>query len=65
MVLQSVQDRQKAYADKARRDHEFKEGDYVLLSSKKFKTGIKKLHPKFLGPFPFFQDQGQSLCCKD
>jgi hypothetical protein len=56
-LLQSAQDRQKTYADKARRDHEFKEGDYVLLSSKnlKFKTGIKKLHPKFLGPFPIIK----------
>jgi len=49
----SAQDRQKAYADRRRQASPFKEGDLVLLSTKnlKFKTGIRKLHPKFVGPF--------------
>ena len=53
-LLQSAQDRQKAYADsRFRRPHTFEEGDMVLLSTKNlnFKTGVKKLHPKYIGPF--------------
>jgi transposase InsO family protein len=52
-LLRSAQDRQKAYADRSRRDHSFKAGDMVLLSTRnlKFKVGKKKLHPKFVGPF--------------
>jgi len=52
--LQSAQDRQKAYADgRFRREHTFKAGDQVLLSTKNlsFKSGVKKLHPKYIGPF--------------
>ena len=52
-LLQSAQDRKKTYADQRfRRPHEFKEGDLVLLSTKnfKFKKGVKKLHPKYIGP---------------
>jgi len=53
-LLKSAQDRQKAYADaRFRRPHDFKKDDFVLLSTRnlKFKTGKKKLHPKFIGPF--------------
>lgn len=53
-LLQSAQDRQKAYADaRFRRPHDFKKDDLVFLSTRnlKFKTGRKKLHPKFIGPF--------------
>lgn len=53
-LLQSAQDRQKAYVDaRFRRAHSFQEGDQVLLSTKnlKFQTGKKKFHPKYIGPF--------------
>ena len=53
-LLKSAQDRQKAYADsRFRRPHDFKKGDNVLLSTRnlRFKTGKKKLHPKYIGPF--------------
>jgi hypothetical protein len=53
-LIQSAQDRQKAYADQRfRAPHQFKVGDQVLLSTKnlKFKKGVKKLHPKYIGPF--------------
>jgi transposase InsO family protein len=53
-LLRSAQDRQKAYADtRFRRPHDFKKDDLVFLSTRnlKFKTGRKKLHPKYIGPF--------------
>lgn len=53
-LLKAAQDRQKAYADaRFRRPHDFKKDDYVLLSTRnlKFKSGKKKLHPKYIGPF--------------
>ena len=53
-LLKAAQDRQKAYADaRFRRPHDFKAGDYVLLSTRnlRFKVGKKKFHPKFIGPF--------------
>jgi hypothetical protein len=52
-LLKSAQDRQKTYADKRfRSPHSFKEGDFVMLSTKnlKFKKGVRKLHPKYIGP---------------
>jgi hypothetical protein len=53
-LLLSAQDRQKTYADKGRRSHNFEPGQYVLLSSKNFRfegKGKRKLYPKFVGPF--------------
>jgi hypothetical protein len=52
-LLRSAQDRQKAYADRSRAPHAFQAGSQVLLSTRnfKFQTGVKKLHPKYLGPF--------------
>ena len=61
-LLQSAQDRQKDYADsRFRRPHTFKEGDKVLLSTKNlnFKQGVKKLHPKYIGPFKIEQSIGR------
>jgi len=60
--MRSAQDRQKAYADKSRAPHEFAVGDLVLLSSRnlKFKSGVRKLHPKFLGPFPIINMIGKN-----
>ena len=53
-LLQAAQDRQKTYADaRFRAPHTFKVGDQVLLSTRnlKFKKGVKKFHPKYIGPF--------------
>lgn len=54
--LKAAQERQKAYADKRRRDLPgFEVGQQVLLSSKniKFKhSRTKKLLPRYIGPFP-------------
>ena len=52
-LLQAAQGRNSYYANNNRRDHNFNQGDEVLLSTKniKFKVGTKKLHPKFIGPF--------------
>jgi hypothetical protein len=62
LLMRSAQDRQKAYADKSRAPHEFAVGDLVLLSSRnlKFKSGVRKLHPKFLGPFPIIKMVGKN-----
>ena len=52
-LLRSAQDRQKTYADsRFRAPHSFKTGDQVMVSTRnfKFKTGVKKLHPKYIGP---------------
>jgi transposase InsO family protein len=53
-LIRAAQDRQKHYADKKRAPHTFKAGEKVWLSTKnlKFIKGTKKLHPKFIGPFP-------------
>jgi hypothetical protein len=53
--LKESQARQKKAADAHRQDATFKEGDFVLLSTKNIslKTpGAKKLQPKYIGPFP-------------
>jgi hypothetical protein len=54
--LKAAQDRQKAYADKRRRDLPgYAVGQEVLLSSRniKFKhTRTRKLLPRYIGPFP-------------
>jgi hypothetical protein len=52
--LHVAQQRQKAYADKERRELDFKVGDDVLLSTRNLtlKTpGARKFLPKFVGPF--------------
>jgi transposase InsO family protein len=45
--------RQAQYANSKRRDVQFEEGDWVLLSSKnlRFKQGSPKLLPRWVGPF--------------
>ena len=60
ILLQAAQDRNSKYANSHRRKHTFKAGDDVLLSTKnlKFKVGTKKLHPKFIGPFPILKMVG-------
>jgi len=53
-LLHVAQRRQKAYADKERRELDFKVGDDVLLSTRNLtlKTpGARKFLPKFVGPF--------------
>jgi hypothetical protein len=61
-LIQSAQDRQKAYADKRRQPHEFKAGMKVMLSARniKFKKGVKKLHNVYLGPFKISEMIGQN-----
>ena len=62
-LITAAQDRQKTYADnRFRRPHTFAVGDKVMLSTKnlKFRTGVKKLHPKYLGPFEITEMVGNS-----
>jgi hypothetical protein len=62
-LIKSAQDRQKTYADsRFRRPHSFQVGDKVFLSTKnlKFRSGVKKFHPKYIGPFPILQMIGGS-----
>ena len=52
--MQRAQDRQRAYADKDRREVEFEKGQYVYLSSKNIRfrgKGTPKLMPKYMGPY--------------
>ena len=63
LIIKSAQDRQKTYADsRFRRPHSFQVGDKVFLSTKnlKFRSGVKKFHPKYIGPFPILQMIGGS-----
>ena len=64
-AMQAAQARQKAYADRGRRDSEYALGDMVLLSTKYLKLkadeGTKaraKLLPKFIGPYEIIQKVG-------
>ena len=53
-ALKAARNRQKAYADRNRRDREFKVGEQVLLSTKNLKLknpGSPKFLPRFVGPF--------------
>ena len=62
-MLEAAQQRQKAYADKTRRDVQFAVGDKVMLSTKniKLKTpGTQKLMPKYVGPFEVLQQVGST-----
>jgi hypothetical protein len=52
--LSEAQIRQKSFADKKRREIEFKVGDEVMLNSKNYNLkggGKRKFSPKFTGPF--------------
>jgi hypothetical protein len=63
LLLRQAQDRQKSYADLHRQPHPFAAGDYVLLNTKNFRLvgkGVRKLYPKFVGPFPILEMVGTS-----
>ena len=52
--LEIAQQRQMLYANKSRREHDFKVGDQVLLATHPIKfegTILKKLGPRYFGPF--------------
>jgi hypothetical protein len=61
-ILKSAQDRQAAYANRSRAPHTFAAGQQVLLKTThlKFKQGVKKLHPKFIGPFKILKMIGEN-----
>ena len=62
-MLEAAQQRQKAYADKSRRDVQYAVGEQVMLSTKniKLKTpGTQKLMPKYIGPFEVLQKVGST-----
>jgi hypothetical protein len=59
VYLQAAQQRQKAYADRYRREVHYALGDEVLLSTKNIKiksAGTHKLLPRWLGPFIITQE---------
>jgi hypothetical protein len=58
----AAQDRQKTYADTRRIPHTFQTGDRVMLSTQNLtvKKGVKKLQPKFIGPFTILDSVGTS-----
>jgi hypothetical protein len=61
-AIEAAQQRQKAWADKLRRDVQFQVGNEVLLSTKNinFKgTGTRKFLPKWIGPFPVVSQVGK------
>ena len=52
-LIYAAQQRQKFYADKSRKEQEFRVGDKVLLSTKNLRlkdASAKKLLPKYMGP---------------
>ena len=52
LCMRIAQDRQRAQTNKGRQDHEFKEGDLVMLNAKNLRfKGIRKFMPRFVGPF--------------
>ena len=58
--LRIAQSRQKSYADKRRRDLEFKVGDYVYLKVSPLRGTIRfhvkgKLAPRYVGPYRIYQ----------
>ncbi len=61
-LLKAAQDRQSEYADAKRIPHDFKVGQKVLLSTRnlKFKTGVRKLHPAWIGPFKIEKMAGKN-----
>ena len=66
-LLKAAQDRQKAYADKARAPHTFQADQLVLLATKnlKFQNGVRKLHPKYIGPFRILEMVGPNAARLD
>jgi hypothetical protein len=61
--LHKAQDRQKAYADRHRREVKYNVDEQVLLSTRNlaFKAvGTRKFLPKFIGPFPITQVVGNA-----
>jgi hypothetical protein len=61
LAIQAAQDRQKAYADRTRRDVVYSVGDMILLSTKNIRLldpGKNKLLPKWLGPFRVIEKVG-------
>ena len=63
-ALSRAQQRQKAYADRGRTDVLFAIGDDVLLSTKniRFAFGVKKLLPKWIGPFKVAKQVNEVAC---
>ena len=62
-ALVAAQQRQKAYADRARRDAEFTEGQDVLVSTRNIRLkgpGSPKMMPKWIGPFKVMKRIGTS-----
>ena len=57
-----AQQGQKTQADKHRRDHQFKIGDRVRLSSKNLSlaTGTRKLSPRWVGPYEILEKFGDN-----
>ena len=54
LAIKAAQDRQKAQADKKRTFAMYNTGDLVMLNTKNFKfktTGVRKLMPRWCGPF--------------
>ena len=59
--LKRAQARQKAYADRSRREKEFAIGTKILLSTKHLQLkvpGAKKLWPRWIGPYEIIQRVG-------
>ncbi|CAL9111240.1 unnamed protein product, partial [Musa textilis] len=61
--LLTAQSRQKSYADRRRRDLEFKVGEHVFLKVSPTKGVMRfgqkgKLAPRFIGPFEVLQKVG-------
>jgi hypothetical protein len=62
--LVAAQDRQKKYADLARKDKEYEEGDLVLLKVSPWKGLMRfgkkgKLSPRYIGPFEILRRIGE------
>lgn len=63
--MEAAQQRQRDLANRSRRDVTYTQGDLVLLKAKHiaFKApGAKKLHPKYVGPFPVIRMIGKVAC---
>lgn len=53
--LKEAHDRQKSYAYKRRKDLEFQVGDLVYLKGGSKTRKLKKLKPRFMGPYPILE----------
>jgi hypothetical protein len=61
LAIKAAQDRQKAQADKKRTFAMYNTGDKVMLNTKNFKfkcTGVRKLMPRWCGPFTIVEAVG-------